>query len=64
MERAQTDPVGASNRRPEHSDSLLGILGGPDIAPLDGEAFRDAVDRAWDAAAREARAPADGIVKP
>jgi hypothetical protein len=42
------------SRAPKHRRSLLGILGGPDILRLDEQAFREAVERAWDEAAREA----------
>lgn len=48
------DSVVIRFRPPKHNRSLCGILGGPDIPVLDEEAFRRAVDGAWDAAAREA----------
>ena len=48
------DQVVIRFRPPQHRRSLLGILGGADVPRLDGEAFQEAVERAWDIAAVEA----------
>lgn len=53
IQRQDGDQVIISFRPPSHRRSLLGILGGPDVPQLDEDAFRQAVDEAWDAAARE-----------
>jgi bifunctional DNA-binding transcriptional regulator/antitoxin component of YhaV-PrlF toxin-antitoxin module len=48
-------------RPPKHRRSLLGILSDPGAPRLEaGDAFREAVERAWDDAAAEAYGPEAG----
>ena len=48
IQQLEGDRVVIQFRPPKHRRSLLGMLSGPDVPQLDEEAFRSAVERAWD----------------
>jgi bifunctional DNA-binding transcriptional regulator/antitoxin component of YhaV-PrlF toxin-antitoxin module len=54
IQRRIGDQVVITFRPPKHRRSLLGILSDPKAPKLEsGEAFQEAVEQAWDAAATE-----------
>jgi bifunctional DNA-binding transcriptional regulator/antitoxin component of YhaV-PrlF toxin-antitoxin module len=59
IQSIEGDQVVIRFRPPKHNRSLLGILGGPDVPALTDDEFREAVDRAWDEAAKTSVAHGD-----